>query len=235
MFEGDRDYKKIKSELDRLINGFCSLGKNDRKYIQFKQSLDDWNKRFAKNIQTIGIVESIQKLTIPLMKKETSEGDRRLLTVIGLFRYLGLIESFGAQLVDLLILLLVANGYDFHVEQRHAVPRIIHATSLKDLRDAFLGPKIQFLKKCKLEKTAKVIDVDLRNSIAHLDFEINEKGKVSAKSYGKKKKEIDIFQRINEFIRKWIMISFMFNDVQTHVFGVAGKKLSFKKPVSKQK
>jgi hypothetical protein len=204
------------------------MAKNDRKYIQFKQSLDDWNKRFVKNIRTIGTVESIQKLAIPLMKKEKAEGDRMLLAVIGLFRYLGLVESFGAQIVDLLILFLVVNGYEFHVERKHAVPRIIHANCLKDLRNAFLGEKIRFLERCGLEKIAKVIDVDLRNSIAHLDFMISEKGEISARSRGKRKKQINIFQRINEFLRKWMMISYMFTEVQERVFP-PNKRLLLKK------
>ena len=215
-FKKDPDFEKIKAELDPLAIGFFSLAKRDRRYIQFESSLDDWNKRFVKTLQTIGTVESIQKLMIPLIKKEITEGDRRLLAVIGLFRYLGLVESLGAQLVDLLILLLVANGYEFHVEREHKAPRIIHATSLEDLRNAFLGPKVRFLERCKLKKTAKIIDVDLRNSIAHLDFEINEKGLISAKSQGERKKEINIFQKINEFIRKWTMIFLMFNEIQEH-------------------
>lgn len=181
MSKEDPLYKIIKSGLDPLVNGLVSLGKMDRKYIQFKTSLDDWNKRFVKTLPTLGTVESVQKLQIPLMKGET-EGDRRLSTVIGLFRYFGLVESFGAQLVDLLVLLLVANGYEFHVEREHEVPRIIHATSLKDLRNAFLGPKVRFLERCKLKTTSKIVDVDLRNSIAHLDFEIDENEKVSARS-----------------------------------------------------
>lgn len=115
---------------------------------------------------------------------KTSLDNWNLLTVVGLFRYLGLVESFGAQLVDLLVLLLVANGYDFHVEREHEVPRIIHATSLKDLRNAFLGPKVRFLERCGLRATSKIVDVGLRNSIAHLDFEIKENGMVSARSRG---------------------------------------------------
>jgi len=69
----------------------------------------------------------------------------------------------------------------------------------------------------------------LRNSIAHLDFEINENGKVSAKSQGKRKKEINIYQKINEFIRKWMMITFMLNEVQESLFGQNGKNLRIQK------
>jgi hypothetical protein len=40
IFKGDPDYEKIKSELDPLKIGFFSPAKRDRKYIQFKQSLE---------------------------------------------------------------------------------------------------------------------------------------------------------------------------------------------------
>ncbi len=78
MFKEDPDYERIKSELNPLINGFYSLGKKNRKYIQFKQSLDDWNKRLVKTMQTIGTVESIQKLMIPLMKKEIKNNHKEV-------------------------------------------------------------------------------------------------------------------------------------------------------------
>jgi len=70
--------------------------------------------------------------------------------------------------------------------------------------------------RCKLKTTSKIVDVDLRNSIAHLDFEIDENGKVSARSQGEKKKEINVVQKTNDFIRKWITIYLMFNEIQEH-------------------
>lgn len=214
----DPDFETIRAELDPLVNGFYMLAKMDRRYIHFKSGLDDWNKRLVETMPTLGTVDSIQRLTVPLIQKERSEGDHRLLAVTGLFRYLGLIESIGTQFVDLLVLLLVANGYDFHVERQHGVPRIVHATSLEDLRDANLGPKVRFLKRCRLKKSSKIVDVDLRNSIAHLDFKINTNGTISAKSQGKRKNGINILQKINEFNRRITMLFFIFNEIQTHVF-----------------
>lgn len=214
MFEGDPDYEKIKSELDPLITKLYTMGKGDPKYVQFKGNLEEWYKRFSDTIETTGTVESIQQFQIRIYKQlKEDPSKRRLLTVLGLFRYLGLVESIGALHIDLLILLLVANGKHFHVEREHDVPRIVHATYLKDLRRAHLGSKIEFLKRNNLAKTSQMVDVDLRNSIAHLDLKIDAKGKVSAKSRGKRKREIDIFQRLNEFSRKFMMISLILTAV----------------------
>ena len=67
-------------------------------------------------------------------------------------------------------------------------------------------------------KKDKLIDKDLRNSIAHLNFKINDDGTVSARSQGEKKKEIDIYQKINEFNRKYMMLFIIFDEIQKHVF-----------------
>ncbi|MDH5447960.1 MAG: hypothetical protein OEY24_06005 [Candidatus Bathyarchaeota archaeon] len=223
-FEESPDYKEIKEEIDPLITGLIIMGGENIRFKQFKKSLTEWNIRYVKAIKTIDVVQYMQKLQISLMGKEKNEDNRRLLTVIGLFRYLGLIESIGAQFVDLLVLLLVANGHEFHVEREHEVPRIVHATTLRDLRNAFLGPKVRFLERCGLKKTSKLIDVDLRNSIAHLDFEIDESGKVSARSQGESKKEINVLQKIDEFNRRFLMLFFMFNEIQDHVLSAPTDK-----------
>jgi len=230
MFEGRPEYEEIQKEIDPLVTGLKTLGAENIRYKRFKVSLDNWNKRFAKTIRTVGIVESIQKLQIPLLRKKRTEDEHRLLTVIGLFRYLGLVESIGAQLVDLLVLLLVTNGHEFHVERIHEVPRIVHAISLKDLRNAFLGIKVRFLERCGLKKTAKIVDVDLRNSIAHLNFEVNRNGRISARSQGEDKKEINIHQKINEFNRRFMMLFLIFNEIQEHILSAPTEKKLIAKP-----
>jgi len=214
MFRGAPDYKEIKSELDLLINNLYKMGKMNPRRIQFKENLEEWYERLSDTVETTGTVESIQLFQLQLyeqLKQDPSK--RRLLTVIGLFRYLGLVESIGALHIDLLILLLVAIGNYFHVERGHDVPRIVHATYLKDLRHESLASKIDFLERNRLKKTSRMIDKDLRNSIAHLNFKIDDQGKVAARSRGEDKKKIDIFQRINDFNRKFIMISLILEDV----------------------
>jgi len=218
ILEKDPDFTDIKSELDPLIYEIFKLAKTNPKYVQFKKCLDDWNKRFATVFPIAGTVDSLQRLTVQPIFKEEEKENRRLKTVIGLFRYLGLVESLGTQIVDLSLLLLVANGHDFHVEREHEAPRIVHATSLSDLENSSLGVKIKFLERCNLKKSTKLIDKDLRNSIAHLNFKINDDGTLSARSREKKKKNIDIYQKISEFYGKYLMLFHIFGEIQQHVF-----------------
>lgn len=49
------------------------------------------------------------------------------------FAYLRLVESLGNTTVDLVVMLFVVNGRDFHIECQHTIPRIKHAVSIKDL------------------------------------------------------------------------------------------------------
>jgi hypothetical protein len=102
------------------------------------------------------------------------------------FSYLGLVESLGNSIVDLLVLLLVANGRDFHIECLRTTPRIKHALTIEDLEKEKvpLTTKLNFMRDNNLRFIASLIDTDLRNTIAHLKFETRE-----AKSMLKEKRE----------------------------------------------
>jgi hypothetical protein len=91
-----------------------------------------------------------------------------------MFLYLGLVETLGNSTVDILTMLLVANGIDFHVEYRHITPRIKHAVSPKDLEQEFvpLKTKLNFLEENGIKELASVIDSELRNDIAHSRFQV---------------------------------------------------------------
>lgn len=207
----DPEFLKIKEELEPLVNGFFSLDKTHPKYTQFKQCFIDWNAKTLKLIPTLLAADSIQKL------KPSKKDDPKTYAVIGLFRYLANVESFGSSIIDILVLLLVANGYEFHVEQEHKVPRIIHANTLKDLRNASLGAKISFLKRCKLNESAKLVDRKLRNSIAHLTFEIDDKGVTKIPKDGKMT-EININNKIDAFFKRLFMIAYFTNQIAVNIF-----------------
>jgi hypothetical protein len=102
------------------------------------------------------------------------------------FSYIGLVESLGNSIVDLLVLLLVANGRDFHIECLRTTPRIKHALTIEDLEKEKvpLTTKLNFMRDNNLRFIASLIDTDLRNTIAHLKFETRE-----AKSMLKAKRE----------------------------------------------
>ena len=114
--------------------------------------------------------------------------DLQLRATIGLFHYLGFVESVASTFIDLLVLLVIFSGKDFHVERHRKIPRIIHAETLSDLRgsEVSLSSKLSFLKRYGIKHSLKMIDRNLRNNIAHLDFEITKDGAVHAPNNSKK-------------------------------------------------
>jgi len=95
-----------------------------------------------------------------------------------LFVYLGLVESLGNCIVDVIVMILIANGRDFHIERLHTTPRIKHATSIEDLEKerVALTTKLNFLRDNGIEELPSIIDSTLRNDIAHLNFNVKEDG-----------------------------------------------------------
>jgi hypothetical protein len=92
-----------------------------------------------------------------------------------LFAYLGLVESLGVTLMDMTLMLLIANGREMHIRKDKG---IMHVSTLRDLRKLDLIYKLGFLKANKLEFVAGVVNRQLRNDIAHLKFRIEESGEV---------------------------------------------------------
>lgn len=210
MFEGDSDYEKIKVELKPFITSITK-SKTTPEFVRFKQISHEWNKRFQKAVTTAGSVESVQKLMHPLFQElQARPENRRLLAVLNLYRYLGLVESLGVALLDLIVWLLVANGRDLHVERVHDVPRIVHVAKFKDLdsRNVTLGMKLGFLERNELKKTSKFIDRNLRNDIAHLDFSIDNVGKISTGHSN----DVNIYERIDTFIRNFMKINLILTE-----------------------
>ena len=191
-FMDDRDYKRIKKELDPLITKVMRVAAfRDPNYPQFKKDMNMWNERFGKALEITGKVSSMQHIAPNV--------NPQLMSTIKMFVYLGLVEGVGVALVDLIVLLLIASGETLHVEQLYGIPRVIHARTLEDLRppktNANLAVKISFLQRHGLEATSKIIDTKLRNDIAHLNFDVSADGTVSTKNY----KVLSIEQRLQTF------------------------------------
>jgi len=193
-------YKEIEPSLTRVLK---VLGKRKREYQQFKENAVEWYTRFVKAVTISGKVSSLQKLI--LIVKEP-----QLLSTLKLFMYLGLVESIGNTIVDMLVLLLIADGQPFHVERSLELPRIIHAKSFSDINppNSTLAQKLSFLKQNGLRTTSKFIDRKLRNDIAHLNFDVNKQGKISTRNY----KKLDIDERLNRFSKMFMAFLSIFKD-----------------------
>jgi len=203
LFRNDPDYKAIKNELESLTTEIMNITpKTSPQYQQFKRNMIEWSKKFDKAVEIGGKVSSVQKLQ--LVTKEP-----KLISIIKMFRYLALVESVGTTLIDLIILLLTACGKTFHIEQTHELPRVVHASSLRDLQspNVTLAAKLGFLERNGLRATSRLIDRKLRNDIAHLNFNINGDGKISIKN-----KNINIDQKLNRFNKIFMFITVVLSE-----------------------
>ena len=149
-------------------------------------------------------------------KLEFNIDEPQLISTIKLFHYLGLIESIGTTIVDMLVLLLVANGHSFHIERSYGLPRIDHAKSFEDLDspNSSLGSKIAFLEKNELDFISKFIDRKLRNDIAHLEFNIDKEGKIATNHSD----DVRINEKTLKFIKLYISFVFILFETGFHVF-----------------
>lgn len=122
----------------------------------FKKAYFDFQKKFDKAMMIYKMIEK-QPLISP--------------NYYLLYIFIGAIESFGNIIVNVLILLIVANGKKFKLKNKKY-------SKMEDFENkkkyVSLGEKLGFLKKHNITVVNLGIDTELRNSIAHLNFEIKE-------------------------------------------------------------
>lgn len=168
-----RLYKKteneITSELTPFLDGIRRSGAQSRNFKLFKEAYIHFEKKRESKMKILGTL-------FPTFPSPDISLHNIKDVVYMLFIYLGLIESLGNSTVDILVMLLVANGRDFHIECRYTTPRIKHAVSMEDLEKERvpLTTKLNFLEANGIKKLTKIIDSELRNAIAHLKFEIRK-------------------------------------------------------------
>jgi len=114
-------------------------------------------------------------------------------SMIKMLVYLGLVESLGATLADIVLMLLIVNGEDVHTKG----PFTRHIRSFKELRDVELGYKLELLKQANLRIFQKILGREIRNNVAHLKFRIGKDGVIQ----GLGGNPIPIDDAIDEFWR----------------------------------
>lgn len=133
-------------------------------------------KRFLKP-HALTLIERFEKSgqRMKLLKEDSkAEGKDQIVTLRKAFLYLALFETAVTNLVDLMVLLLVATHQDFYVYNNRA-----YVKRPDDLDDASLGEKFAFLNHHGLHFFNENLNKNLRNKIAHMDFDINSDGTIS--------------------------------------------------------
>ena len=121
--------------------------------------------------------------------------------------YLLDVELIGNAYVDQTILLLIAGDLDLHLEPDCKHRYVRHVASLEDLESPSLSlsVKLDFLHSNGLTFFSKWIDRNLRNKIAHLEFEIDDKGNFKAGN-----KRIDTKQKSKTFREYYLAVALIF-------------------------
>ena len=162
--EEDEIGKKIQSELQPFLTGIRNADVNSKEYKLFKAAYVDFRERHEHTKEIRGYPMN------GLFAKTHMVKD----SIQWMFSYLGLVESLGNALADVLIMLLVANGIDFHIERSSKFPRIKHALTMKDLEDEWvpLAVKLNFLRENGISTLSSIVDTRTRNDIAHMRFKV---------------------------------------------------------------
>jgi hypothetical protein len=148
---------KLSSELKPFLNGIKKLKKSSKEYQIFREAYTDFKAQ----------VQDKREVFSSMLPTDFDSSDLKD-NLYSLFLYLGMVESVGRKIIDLLVLLLVANGKD--------LGKKIEVASMDDLDNEkkyiSLGTKLTFLKDNGLLEVVSIIDREFRNAIAHLKFQI---------------------------------------------------------------
>lgn len=172
MSVNEEELKQLDERIGKELGPFLDGVRTKRAdYELFKRAYDYSQKKSYQIAPILGTLLRRRSMKPPNQLTED---------FIELFAYMGFTEILGNHMVDIIIMLLVANGRDFHIECRgYRTPRIKHVVSIKaDLEQEKipLGTKIQFLEDNGIAGVTSVIDTKLRNDIAHMKFDVKYEG-----------------------------------------------------------
>jgi hypothetical protein len=199
--------KEIFSQLKPLIDFIVEMDKNSKNFITFLWNFKILITKFVKASDFYLLV--VQDLDIYRKEVTIKPSARHVLYL--LFVYLGMVETFGNLFADFVVALLIANGYEFHLERTHKTPSIKHVDNLKELDEerVSLTTKLNFIEDCGITLFKSLIDVQLRNDIAHMNFEVKDdmvyiKGEKAPIKISKSLEQIKIaFEVFNDLMKRF--------------------------------
>lgn len=159
----EKIFKEVEKEVSPWVSKFIRLGKPIPS--PFDQKWIDSNNRSLQNTFNYNLLIHKSK------KLELSEMDKGMIT---LNYYLMLIEGLYEDNIDFIFALI------FLVEGKISIPHKGDILKIEGILDNnfYLGMKKETLKQYKMPYLSKHLDNKLRNQIAHLKYEINEKGQI---------------------------------------------------------
>ncbi len=173
------------------------------RYEWFKRNCADFAERWEEAKKVSGILRDLKNLVAFENLPPKFKSMNKMLI------YLGLVESLGIALADIVLVLLIANEREVHTGGRS--PK--HVTKIKELEDISLADKLDFLNREEVGIFSGFINKKTRNKIAHLDFTIDEDGKITTKG-NSQQKQIDIDARMKDFWKGVHTLEVIFEDIE---------------------
>ncbi len=162
LLEKTTEYQMLVEKLKPLVQPMIPSSEGSKDFRDFlRQSLT----RFKKSGERMRHLKEDSK----------AEYGSQLDTLRKAFLYLAFFETSVTNILDLVVMLLVFNGHDFFVQY----PRK-YARNLDDLEGVSVREKLDFLNFHGFSIFAENINSNLRNKIAHMDFDIESKGIIYA-------------------------------------------------------
>jgi len=195
------DYKKTRKILEPIITKVVYvMPKYDTmrlpsRRLLFDENCVEFNEKWQESEKISQILKDLKATTYPTEK---------LASMSKMLAYLGLIESLGVTLLDMILLLLIAYGREVHTRG----PYTKHVTSFEELASVDLGFKLKFLKDNDINIALKITNPELRNIIAHLKFKVSENGDIRDPSNNK----IEIDDEISRFWSAVDTLKLVFED-----------------------
>jgi hypothetical protein len=193
--------KEVRKQLNPLFFDFYGGSPTYKMYYRYEDQISQKIERAVDYLKTL--VETQRKMDVNPKAK----------SLLDAIECLSDVELIGNVFVDMTILLLIAKGRDLHMEPDYKHRYTRHATSLEDLESPTLplSIKLDFLESNGLPFFTKWIDRDLRNKIAHLNFEIDNDGKFFLLTR-KGRKEVNLSEKIQNFTSYLAAVRHVFHE-----------------------
>ena len=189
-------YKSTKPILDKLITNTLKLtdkiGYLPTAYQIFENNCIDFHKKWLEGVSVANILRGLKtEVAYPTPKHQAMSK---------MLAFMGLVESLGVTMADMLLILAIANGKEVHTRDRY----IRHVRTFKELAKVDWEYKRFFLDNEGFEIINSILNLNMRDNIAHLHFKIAETGEIRDTT-GNNPINIDL--EINNF---WVAIDTLF-------------------------
>jgi len=198
------EYDKTKEKLAKLFDNITivesKIGFLETRYEIFKRNRPEMFKRWTDATM---ISETLKDMKIPEVSERLpspkSASMNRMLV------FLGLTESLGNAIADMVLMLLIVNGQEIHTR---GMP-FRHIKRFEDLTDLDMSSKTKILDDEELYIFKDILNTNIRNIVAHLKFRIDEKGVI--RDNGNSPIEID--EAISNFWKGVYAIQMIFETI----------------------